>query len=600
MPSNLFRKVIVPLVHGCDSSASLRVARALAVGRDILLVGLVMVKTDESLSVGALPARELRRQMRELREQIGVRSNQQIRVSNRPWDELIGIAREEDPDLLIIEECHASMLGVDMQDALRTSPCSTAILSGQVPEKIGSLLVAQRGGPSAELSLRIGLSIAGSEGSGMTTLHIVGSKAPPKQDISYQGIASVLKHLPAVRRMEMVTDEPASAILEAARDCDLLIMGSTVRPHAEKVGIGPIAESILQERHKGTLIVKIISSSAGDSEGTLSSRSAISVLVDKWFAEHTYHAEEFADLEALVRRKEKQNLKVSLALPALNEEETVGDVIRVVKSALMDRLPVLDEIVLMDSNSTDRTRQIAADLGVPVYIHQELLPQYGSRRGKGEALWKSLYVTHGDILLWIDTDIVNIGPAFVFGLLGPLLLDPRVQFIKGYYQRPLKVDGKMQAGGGGRVTELTARPLLNLFYPELSGIIQPLSGEYGGRRSALEQMAFSSGYGVEIGLLIDIFEKYGLGGLAQVDLSERIHHNQPLESLSKMSFAIIQTLVRRLEHRYRTNILEDVNKTMKLIRYAQGSLFLEVSEIAELERPPMCDLPEYRAKFASG
>jgi hypothetical protein len=158
------------------------------------------------------------------------------------------------------------------------------------------------------------------------------------------------------------------------------------------------------------------------------------------------------------------------------------------------------------------------------------------------------------------------------------------------------VDNKLQASGGGRVTELTARPLINLFFPELSGVIQPLSGEYGGRRSALEQLPFSSGYGVETGLLIDVFEKFGLSAIAQVDLQERIHHNQPLESLSKMSFAIIQTVVRRIEKRYGMNILEDVNKSLKLIRYERGRLFLDVEEIAELERPAMIELQEYRQR----
>ena len=136
--------------------------------------------------------------------------------------------------------------------------------------------------------------------------------------------------------------------------------------------------------------------------------------------------------------------------------------------------------------------------------------------------------------------------------------------------------------------------MLNLFYPELSGVIQPLSGEYGGRRQALERLPFFSGYGVEIGLLIDIFEMYGLSAIAQVDLQERIHHNQPLEALSKMSFAIIQAVIRKLERRYGQQILEDVNKTMKLIRYGDERFFLEVEEMAELERPPMLDLPEYQ------
>jgi len=260
----------------------------------------------------------------------------------------------------------------------------------------------------------------------------------------------------------------------------------------------------------------------------------------------------------------------------------------------MDRLPLLDEIVLMDSNSSDRTRQIARDLGVPVYIHQELLPQYGPRPGKGEALWKSLLVTKGDILVWVDTDIVNIHPRFIYGLLGPLLLDRKNLFVKGFYRRPLRVGNKIQASGGGRVTELTARPLLNLFYPELSGIIQPLSGEYGGRRSLLEQLPFYSGYGVEIGLLIDIYERFGLQGIVQVDLKERVHHNQSLESLSKMSFAIIQAVMHKLEHRYNRNFLDEVNKSMKLIRYEPGRFFLDVERISEQERPPIIELPEYK------
>ncbi len=147
------------------------------------------------------------------------------------------------------------------------------------------------------------------------------------------------------------------------------------------------------------------------------------------------------------------------------------------------------------------------------------------------------------------------------------------------------------------MTELTARPLLNMFYPELSGVIQPLSGEYGGRRSALEQLPFFSGYGVEIGLLIEALERFGLDAIAQVDLMERIHHNQPLEALSKMSFAIIQAVFNKLEKRFHQNLLEEVNKTMKLIHYRTGHYFLDVEEIAETERPAMCTIPEYRRKW---
>ena len=278
-------------------------------------------------------------------------------------------------------------------------------------------------------------------------------------------------------------------------------------------------------------------------------------------------------------------------------EEIVGKVISTIKKALMDDVPLIDEIILIDSDSRTSTRQIAEDLGVPVYIHQDTLPDMGARAGKGEALWKSRLVTTGDIIVWIDTDIVNIHPRFVYGILGPLLLNRSIQFVKGFYKRPLSMGKILQAGGGGRVTELTARPLLNLFYPGLSGVIQPLSGEYAGRRESLEKATFFSGYGVETGLLIDIFEQFGLRSIAQVDLLERIHHNQGLEALSKMSFAIIQTVLRKLESRYERAIIEDVNKTMKLIRFANGGYYLDVEEIAEHERPPMIDVPAYMERY---
>ncbi|UCE01115.1 MAG: glucosyl-3-phosphoglycerate synthase [Chloroflexota bacterium] len=321
----------------------------------------------------------------------------------------------------------------------------------------------------------------------------------------------------------------------------------------------------------------------------------LAVVVDNWFAENTYHTNEFMDLERLLQLKEDHGASISLVLPALNEEETVGKVIQTVKSALMDDMPLLDEIVLVDSGSVDNTREIAADLGVPVFIHQEILPQYGAYHGKGEALWKSLYITRGDIVAWIDTDIKNIDTRFVFGILGPLLDNLNVRYVKGFYRRSLRQGDKIVAGGGGRVTELTARPFINLFFPELSGLIQPLSGEYAGRRSALEKLPFFTGYGVETGLLIDILEEYGLPGIAQVDLLERIHHNQPLPSLSKMSFAIMQVVFNRLEKYRKIRLLEQSDLTMNLVRFSKRrGYFLDQEEIHEYERPPMFTIPEYR------
>ncbi len=592
--TRLFRKTLVPILYGADPGAAINTALTIAEPDNILLVGIIGISGEESLSTAALPARHVRKILRDIAGKFHIRAMQRIRVSHKPWDELIQIVKEEKPDLLILASSHLAILNITPGQALRYPPCDMVVAGGTIPERPKEVLVSLRGGPYSELSLRLGLSISRMSKAKLTALHLLPSTNTGMTDPAYKGVDRVLKNLPEVSRKQITTDDPVQAILSATQECDLLVLGATARSQDALISIGPVAERILRQSSKGVLVVKSRRPMPTNMDTEIAGQNAISVLVDKWFAENTYHAGEFADLDDLVRIKLEQNLTVSLALPALNEEETVGHVIKTIKDALMDRVPLLDEIVLIDSDSSDQTREIATSTGIPVFIHQNVLPQLGARTGKGEALWKSLYLTHGDIVIWIDTDIVNIHPRFVYGLLGPLILHPDVQFVKGFYRRPLKVDNKLQAGGGGRVTELTARPLLNLFFPELSGVIQPLSGEYGGRRTAFEQMPFSSGYGVEIGLVIDMFERFGISAIAQVDLQERVHHNQPLESLSKMSFAIIQTVVRRIEKRYGIKLLEDVNKTMKLIRYGQQRLLLDVEEIAELERPAMIEYAEYR------
>src|SRR5437899_1373782 len=215
-------------------------------------------------------------------------------------------------------------------------------------------------------------------------------------------------------------------------------------------------------------------------------------IVDKWFVENTFSSSEFADLRRLVEAKERQNVRISVGLPTLNEEATIRQVIRAIRSRLVERVPLIDELVVIDSRSEDRTRKIAEDEGVPVFIHDEILKETGSHRGKGEALWKSLHVLTGDIVVWVDTDVTSAHPKFVYGIVGPLLLRPDLQFVKAFYQRPLRIGDDLQATGGGRVTELAARPILNLFFPELSGIVQPLSGEQAGARALLGQLPFFS------------------------------------------------------------------------------------------------------------
>ncbi|RIK51035.1 MAG: glucosyl-3-phosphoglycerate synthase [Chloroflexi bacterium] len=586
--------ILVPFIHDGPGLHALDLARLF--DAQIILVGVVVVPEGQSLSTGAAAARSLRRTLRIYGKDKRIVSKTQVIVSHQPWNELSNLLRDENPDLLCLEfDSHLKALRVAVSDALANPPCDVALARGKISGTPKRILVPVRGGPHAELAVRAGLGL---HPRGVTALHIRRPDDPQAgTDAPFKGLGRVLDQIPEIQKQFEVTDDAAKLILQNAGRADVIILGATVQPVTSSASLGSVADRILHEAPCPVIAVKSGGLQPQIKFDESAGFEAISILVDKWFAENTFHADEFSNLRELVELKKQQGATISLALPALNEEETVGRVIRVMKKELMRRVPLLDEIVLIDSNSTDRTREIAKKEGIPVYIHQQLLPELDPRPGKGEALWKSLLVTKGDIVVWIDTDIVNIHPRFVYGIIGPLLANPQVQLAKGFYRRPLRVGQKMQAGGGGRVTELTARPLLNLFYPELSGVVQPLSGEYGGRRKALEQVTFYSGYGVETGLLIDIYEKFGLQSIAQVDLLERIHHNQHLEALSKMSFAIIQTVIRKLEKRFGRAVLEDVNRSMKLIRRDNKGYFLDVERIAEHERPPMIEIEEYTKRY---
>ena len=313
-----------------------------------------------------------------------------------------------------------------------------------------------------------------------------------------------------------------------------------------------------------------------------------------WFGKRTYHHSRYADIGRLVEAKEAQGLKVSVCLPTLNVADTLREELRVFRTELVERFPLIDQLCIIDSRSTDGTLEIAEEEGAQVFFDDEILPGIEPASGKGEALWKSLFALEGDIIVWVDSDISNIHPRFVYGLVGPLLEDPAVGYVKAFYERPLTQDGVSKPSGGGRVTELTVRPLFNLFYPELAGLIQPLSGEYAGRRSVLESVPFFTGYGVEAGLLIDILRKYGQDALAQVDVEVRVHHNQTIESLSRMSFGIMQTIFKRLAHDGKLELKVEPRTVYNTFRRTGDEYAIVESDISVVERPPMASIPEYR------
>ena len=318
--------------------------------------------------------------------------------------------------------------------------------------------------------------------------------------------------------------------------------------------------------------------------------------IDKWIKENTFHHSAFEDLDKLVKEKEKQNLKISLCIPTLNEEKTIGKEIVLFNSELITRFPLLDEIAVIDSGSTDNTLEVARSFGADTYLASEILPNLDNKKGKGENLWKAIYQLKGDIIVYIDADIKNIHPRFVYGLLAPLIYNKKTKYVKAFYDRPLAFSEGIRPSGGGRVTEILIRPLFSLFFPELSAIIQPLSGEYAVRREVLEKLSFPIGYGVETAHLLDIYREYGMEAFAQTDLDQRVHRNQETISLGKMSFGILQTFLHRMKF---YGMMTDMPELSIILRQFQAhdDVFESIEqEIVEEERPPMITIPEYLKK----
>jgi glucosyl-3-phosphoglycerate synthase len=317
-----------------------------------------------------------------------------------------------------------------------------------------------------------------------------------------------------------------------------------------------------------------------------------------WLEKNTFHYSEFNNLNRLVEEKQRKNLKISLCLPTLNEEKTIAKEILIMKSELMTRHPLLDEIVVIDSGSTDKTREIASAFGADVYEATEILPHLETFKGKGENLWKALYITQGDIIVYLDADIKNIHHRFAYGLLGPLLLFDHIKYVKAFYDRPIAIGkSKIRPTGGGRVTELVIRPLFSLFFPELTQILQPLSGEYAGVRELFEKIPFPIGYGVETSMILDIYEKWGLDVMAQVDLDKRIHRNQDTRALGKMAFAILQTFIERKRKLGLIDFTEDLFDEMIQYNLVKNQYMPDVYKIEGHERPPIIEVPKYREKF---
>ncbi|MFE6041595.1 glucosyl-3-phosphoglycerate synthase [Streptomyces sp. NPDC056452] len=312
--------------------------------------------------------------------------------------------------------------------------------------------------------------------------------------------------------------------------------------------------------------------------------------VERWLTRRSWSADDRPlDRLTAARARDPHRARVSVVLPALNEEETVGAIVEEIRRELMEKVRLVDELVVIDSGSTDATAAVARRAGARVVHRDAILPRIPAVPGKGEVLWRSLLVTSGEIVCFIDADLKDFSADFVSGIVGPLLTDPEVQFVKAMYDRPL---GEA-AGQGGRVTELVARPLLNLHWPQLAGFVQPLGGEYAVRRSLLEQLPFPVGYGVELGLLVDALHTVGLDALAQVDVGVRKHRHQDGQALGRMAAAIYRTAQLRLSRGHL------VRPVLTQFDRGENGFVPRTHTVDTEERPPMREIAEYASRHAA-
>jgi glucosyl-3-phosphoglycerate synthase len=317
----------------------------------------------------------------------------------------------------------------------------------------------------------------------------------------------------------------------------------------------------------------------------------------EWFEKRSYGHEEFRDVKELVRRKRELGLTVSLVLPGRNVADTVGGIVEEVRT-LNEEAPLVEQILVVDADSVDGTAEVAIRSGAEVYSENELLSHYGDAHGKGDAMWRSLSVARGDIVMFADSDTKDFKPQFVYGTLGPILSVPGVRFVKGAFRRPFKSNETIELDGGGRVTELTTKPLFNLFYPELAGFVQPLAGEFVADKELFSSVPFLTGYAVETGIMIDVFKKVGLGAMAQVDLGTRQNRHQPLFDLGRMSYSVLRAVARRMRQDGRLRQVRDPSMPNSLFQFSDYLHAVATPEglklrehVEELvERPPIAEV----------
>ncbi|MPZ24124.1 MAG: hypothetical protein GEU28_11415 [Dehalococcoidia bacterium] len=508
-------------------------------------------------------ARSLRRELRRL---AGGRVDRRVVVRTAATfaDGVRVVVAEEATDLLLLafdSEGRASRAERSATGLIAAPPCDMVVLKPSEGREYRRILLAVRGGPYAELALAVALDIGKGCSAEVTLMHIERSDDDEalrrREHHLFQSLLARCQDYGHVKVHTVSSGDVVSAIVKEARGHDLVVLGAGIRSDSSSPGLGAVPEAVSARAECASIVVK--TASPIDPAIFQSPRPALDVVVDRWFSNNTFHCREFSDIAALSDLKERSGQRISLGVMSTGNGEGLPRVVQTLRAELQERNPLVDEIAVIGHGRPANDDAAAIDAA------------------SGEVLVESLQALSGDIIAWIDGDIRNIHPRMVYGVVGPLLTQERLQYVKGFYERPDSAGDAAFSGNMLQLTELTARPLLNLFFSELSGVVEPLSREHAARRSALERLTVTSGLGVEVGLLIDFWDRFGLDSIAQSDLENRVGGDASVNFMTQKAFAVVQVIVNRFGSR-RGIDLPTVHQSMKLI-HSQGETYkLELIE----------------------
>lgn len=578
-------RILVPVDAQTDASLLALAADLTGTGPGVLvLLAVVEMPLGRQPVTGAAQARAARHALRRLAggtAHTGLDVRVRVRAARALAAGVREVADEERPNLLLLATAADGAVPPALRELIAAPPCDL-VIARVAPAGAAhrSVLVPARGGPTSELALALALNVAARRGAHLTVLRLDNTARPVlERSQEEQLFRSLLvrSDYPRLRSTVLPAADVQSALLAEAERHDLVMVGAGGSPDvAAGELLGAVPDALLGAG-RGTVLVAKPRLPVDPS--VFAPQPSPDVVVDKWVAENTFHCREFADVEELVRLKRRLGLTVSVALMPAGESDTLPAMARVIRDELAHKTGLVDEVVVFDDG-------LSSGLADAARAHGLALHDVAAQE-RGKAMWASLRVLTGDLVVWLDLDLRNMHAKFIYGLLGPLLRETRIGLVTGFYRVPDTLDDAAFDDGDALITELAVRPLLNLHFPELAGLINPLARERAARRDTLAGLRVLSGPGADMAMLLDVYAHGGVWAIAQTDLDERVGRSVSVAETARRSFATVRALAGRAPAEAVASASRPAHATLKLVRNQDERYYVEVADLTEIALPPV-------------